>query len=291
MKNIFKISALASSALLALATPAIAKHHGEASEPATANHDAAMDAIINADIRDGDKARDKYRNPAKTLAFMGLTPEMNVGEYAPGGGWYSRVIAPYVAEKGKFTALYFDPKYLPYPEERKEAFRAQITAFPEKLSQWTGKSADSFSSFVTPNAPAEHNGSMDFIFIPRMMHNLMRWNIADSEIKAMRDLLKEEGKIGIVQHRAKADAPYALSDGNKGYMREADIIALMTINGFELVKSSEINANPKDSADYEGGVWTLPPSMRSSKDDADARAKYQAIGESDRMTLLFKKRP
>jgi predicted methyltransferase len=121
----------------------------------------------------------------------------------------------------------------------------------------------------------------------RMMHNLINWNIADSEIKAMRDLLKPDGLIGIEQHRAKADAPYSYTNGSKGYMREADIINFMEIHGFELVAKSEVNANPKDSANWPDGVWTLPPALRLK--DVD-RAKYEAIGETDRMTLLFKKR-
>jgi predicted methyltransferase len=115
--------------------------------------------------------------------------------------------------------------------------------------------------------------------------------VADHEIKALRSLLKDNGVIGIEQHRAKADAPYSYADGNMGYLRQADVVKFMEINGFEFVKSSEINANSKDTADHQAGVWTLPPALRLSKDDAASNAKYVAIGESDRMTLLFKKRP
>jgi predicted methyltransferase len=104
----------------------------------------------------------------------------------------------------------------------------------------------------------------------------------------MRDLLKPDGLLGIEQHRAKADAPYSYTNGSKGYMRETDIINFMEIHGFELVAKSEVNANPKDSANWPDGVWTLPPALRLK--DVD-RAKYEAIGETDRMTLLFKKRP
>jgi len=117
---------------------------------------------------------------------------------------------------------------------------------------------------------------------------MLRWNIADSEIKTMRALLKPGGMIGIEQHRAKPDAPYAYADGSKGYLRQSDVVRLMELNGFELVRASEINANPKDSADWPNGVWTLPPTYALKDQD---RAKYQAIGESDRMTLLFRKRP
>jgi len=94
--------------------------------------------------------------------------------------------------------------------------------------------------------------------------------------------------IGIEQHRARPDAPYAYADGSKGYLRQADVVRLMELNGFQLVRSSEINANPKDSANWPDGVWTLPPTLALKDRD---KAKYQAIGESDRMTLLFRKRP
>jgi len=118
-----------------------------------------------------------------------------------------------------------------------------------------------------------------------MMHNMLRFNIADSEIKAMRKLLKDGGMIGIVQHRAKASAPYSYTDGNKGYLRKADVIRFMEINGFELVAKSEANANSKDPANHPQGVWELPPSL------ATKREVLRAVGESDRMTLLFRKRP
>ena len=104
----------------------------------------------------------------------------------------------------------------------------------------------------------------------------------------MRELLKPDGMIGIEQHRAKPDAPYAYTDGSKGYLREADVIKFMEVNGFTYVGKSETNANKKDPANWEGGVWTLPPMMRGAKEEDKAR--LQAIGESDRMTLLFRKR-
>ena len=120
------------------------------------------------------------------------------------------------------------------------------------------------------------------------MRWLLRWNNADSEIKAMRDLLKPGGMIGIEQHRAKPNAPYSFTDGSKGYLREKDVIAFMEIHGFDYVGSSKANANPKDPADWPNGVWTLPPALRDAKEEDKAR--LTAIGESDRMTLLFRKR-
>jgi predicted methyltransferase len=288
VKNALTVSLLLASASLFAPAAAFAKHHEEAAPAIT---DPAMAAILNADIRKDDKARDIYRHPGQTLAFMGLAPGMTVGEYAPSGGWYTRVIAPYVAEKGKYVGLFFNPAPLPFPDEGKAKIRADAAAFAGEVAKWTGLPAEKFAGYTTDAFPEDLKGSMDFIFIPRMLHNMIRWNVADHEIKALRSLLKDNGMIGIEQHRAKADAPYSYTDGNMGYLRQADVVKFMEINGFELVKSAEINANSKDTADYETGVWTLPPALRTSKDDAASNAKYIAIGESDRMTLLFKKRP
>ena len=132
--------------------------------------------------------------------------------------------------------------------------------------------------------PEAEKGTFDRIIVARMMHNLLRWNIADSEVKAMRALLKDGGLLGIEQHRAKANAPFAYTDGSKGYLREADVIKFMEINGFNFVGKSAANANPRDTADYPEGVWELPPVLRTK------REALKAVGESDRMTLLFRKR-
>ena len=252
---------------------------------------ASLTKILMSETRKDDRARDQYRNPKETIHFLGLTPDMTVAEYAPGGGWYSRVIAPYVADNGKFIGIQFAPDPLPVSDEAKDRIRQFSATFPGKVAGWTGMDAAKFSGYLTSTIPEEMNGTVDMVFIPRMMHNLFNWNTAASEIKAMRMLLKDDGHIGIVQHRAKADAPYSYTDGSKGYLREADIVAFMEIHGFELAKKSEINANAKDPANHEKGVWTLPPRLSTSKEDAVAKAKYMAIGESDRMTLLFKKRP
>ncbi|APG62872.1 methyltransferase [Sphingorhabdus lutea] len=286
MKKSLTLSAalLAASAFVA---PAMAEHHGD-KEAVHEQLESPLDPILASDIRKDDMARDKYRHPKDTLVFFDIRPDMKVGEYAPGGGWYSRILGPLLAEKGQYVGLFFNPDNLPFSDEAKERTRAGAAKFPEDVAKWTGISADKFPTYTMDKVPAEAKGTMDRILIIRMMHNMLRWNMADSEIAAMRDLLKDDGMIGIVQHRAKADASYALSDGNKGYLREADVIKFMEVHGFELVNSSEVNANDKDTADYENGVWTLPPAF--AKKDVD-KEKYEAIGESDRMTLLFKKRP
>lgn len=281
------LTAMGAFTVLALATtmPATAKHH----EKGDAMHSGeALTAIVAHERRGDDKARDKYRNPVETLSFFGVKPTDTVVEYVPGGGWYSKILAPYVAEKGKYIGLTFAPDPLPFGDEAKERIRGFPTKFPGDVAGWTGMPAETFSAYTADNVPEDVMGTADFVIIPRMMHNLMRWNLADSEIKVMRSMLKDGGTLGIVQHRAKDDAPFSFADGNKGYLHTAAVVNFMEAHGFELVKQSEINANPKDTADYPKGVWTLPP--RYAEGDVD-KARYTAIGESDRMTLLFRKLP
>lgn len=249
---------------------------------------AELAAAVADARRDKDRPRDRYRRPAQTLAFFQVTPDMKVGEYAPGGEWYSRLLGLYLGPKGKLVGLYFNPASGAFGEAAQKGIREGAAKYPADVASFTGLPANRFAAMTLENVPVAEQGTFDRILIMRMVHNLMRWNIADSEIKAMRDLLKPDGMIGIEQHRAKPTAPYSYTDGSKGYLREQDVIALMEMNGFSLVGRSPANANPKDPANWPDGVWTLPPVLALKDKD---RAKYEAIGETDRMTLLFRKRP
>lgn len=245
-------------------------------------------AAMASPLRDKDRARDQYRRPAETLEFFQVTPDMKVGEYAPGGEWYSRLLGLYLGPKGKLVGLYFDPTSGAFNEKSQQGIRDGAAKYPADVAAASGQPAERFSAMTLEKLPDAEKGTFDRILVMRMMHNLMRWNIADREIKAMRELLKPDGMIGIEQHRAKPDAPYSYTDGSKGYLREADVIKFMEVNGFTFVGKSEANANKKDPANWPGGVWTLPPTMGGAK-EAD-KARLQAIGETDRMTLLFRKR-
>lgn len=249
---------------------------------------AEIAAAVASPLRDKDKARDQYRRPAETLEFFQVAPDMKVGEYAPGGEWYSRLLGLYLGPKGKLVGLYFDPTSGAFSEAAQKGIRDGAAKYPADVAAASGLPAERFSAMTLEKLPDAEKGTFDRILVMRMMHNLLRWNIADREIKAMRELLKPDGMIGIEQHRAKPDAPYSYSDGSKGYLREADVIKFMEVNGFTYVGKSEANANKKDPANWEGGVWTLPPMLRGAKEEDKAR--LQAIGESDRMTLLFRKR-
>lgn len=269
---------------LACVSPALAQHdHHQHGETHTAAIDPALAAALADARRADDRARDKWRNPGETLSFFGVTPEMKVGEYAPGGGWYSRLLGLYLRPPGKLVGLY----NMPAAAARQQAARDRAAKFPADVAGWSGQPADRFAAFTLDAAPESEKGTYDRVLVIRTLHNMLGAGSAASDFKAMGDLLKPGGMIGIVQHRARANAPDAMTDGSKGYLREANVIKFMGDNGFELVSKSDINANPADTANWPDGVWTLPPTL--TKGDVD-RARYQAIGESDRMTLLFRKR-
>jgi predicted methyltransferase len=273
------------SALFAASLPGLAALPACAAESASAAN--PIEAAVSAELRGEDKARDQYRHPIETLKFFQVEPGMVVAEYAADAGWYTRILAPLTVNSGRYVALGVSPTAAAFSEERKAQLAAYPANYPARAAKATGISADKIHAHVTNAAPAALNGTVDRILIFRMLHNMNRWGILGSELDAMHAMLKPGGMIGIEQHRAKADAPAAYVDGSKGYLKEADVIAMFQKHGFELVGKSEVNANPKDTADYPDGVWTLPPSFALKDQD---RAKYAAIGESDRMTLLFRKK-
>lgn len=248
--------------------------------------EAVLDLALAHPRRAADRGRDAWRHPAETLAFFRVRPGMTVVDYMPSGGWYTRILVPYLGEEGRYIAL--NPDVRTANERLRGMMGDMATTFPPKAAEWTGVPASRIAAFNSDSLPATLNGTADRVLIFREIHNLKRFGWLDSELATMRALLKPDGLLGVVQHRARADAPDAYADGSKGYLREKDVIAWIEARGFELVGKSEVNANRADPADHPAGVWTLPPNF--SQGDAD-RARYAAIGESDRMTLLFRKRP
>ena len=212
---------------------------------------------------------------------------MTVVDYMPSGGWWTRVLVPYLGATGRYIGI--NPDVNAQPDRMKQMFGNMAASFPAKAAEWTGAPAERIAAYNTDSLPATLNGTVDRVLIFREMHNLWRMNLLRSELLAMRRLLKDDGLLGIEQHRAKANAPAEYTDANKGYLREQDVIALVEAHGFALVGKSEINANKRDPANHPAGVWMLPPGFRGVA-EAD-KPNFQAIGESDRMTLLFRKRP
>lgn len=213
---------------------------------------------------------------------------MTVAEFAPGGGWYTRVLAPYMSGKGKYLAFNYDSGARDYDTRAQEA---RAKGWTERFSTSVGEmlGTDPVTAFEYDEVPEEVEGTVDRVVIFRSMHGLNINNLADDVIRTARKMLKDDGMVGVVQHRAPEGASWDdYVARQRGYLPQKVVIALFEANGFELVESSEINANPKDPANWERGVWTLPPVLATGEEDAK-RSEYLAIGESDRMTLLFKK--
>ncbi len=273
----------AGTALTLSAGPAAADAHTEAAAPDIAD-------VLAADFRDADRARDQYRRPAETLAFFGVEPTMTVAEYGPGGGWYTRVLAPYLMPAGKYIAFNANSDARTYRTRAQEArSKAWTETFKASFAEGMSVDADDVVAFETDEMPEDVAGTVDRVLIFRSMHGLNIGNNADEVLGAARMLLKDDGMVGVVQHRAPEGASYDdYGARQRGYMRKQDVVAIFEANGFELAAESEINANPADPANWERGVWTLPPVLATGEDD-ERRSEYLAIGESDRMTLLFKK--
>ena len=255
---------------------------------AAEDHAMSLEEVLAADMRDDDRARDQYRHPAETLQFFGVEPGMTVAEFGPGGGWYTRVLAPYLSHGGKYIAFDQDSDGRTY-RDRAQEVRAKgwTERFTQALGSMEGVNAANAAAFEIDEMPEGTEGTVDRVLIFRSMHGLNMSNSADDVLKAARRMLKDDGMVGVVQHRAPEGASYDdYGARQRGYMRTQDVIAIFEANGFELAAQSEINANPKDPADWEGGVWTMPPTL-SGDDAMDARTRN--LGESDRMTLLFKK--
>lgn len=279
------VSALALSLLLC---------SGLHAEESSAENEALRQAV---DARGAEaKARDEARNPYETLEFFKVEPGMTVAEASPGGGWYTEILANYLGPDGTLYGVNNpDQMWALYPNSTEEwrAERIASTAqFPKLVAEVTdnGIKAESFTfNTVPPNVV----GTVDRVLFMRALHGLNRFDdqigSRTQALAATRSMLKDDGMVGVVQHRAVPTDAESGTDGSRGYLEEADVIEFFEDAGFELVATAEINANPNDVPGPDDIVWRLPPSLATSRDDPELREQMQAIGESDRMTLLFKK--
>ena len=253
-------------------------------EQMSAHHAEMMTEILNSPWRtDANKARDVYRHPLETLTFFGVTPHSKVIEIWPGGGWYADILVPYATKHGSYAAAVNDPASV-----EKESSKAYYAKANKGLSDKFAANPEVFSKatmvLIDPAKPVlGEAGSADVVLTFRNVHNWRMANQQDGMFAAFFAVLKKGGTLGVVEHRANSDVA---DDDKSGYVSEAQVIALATAAGFKLEAKSEVNANAKDTKDYADGVWTLPPSYRLGEVD---KAKYTAIGESDRMTLKFVK--
>jgi predicted methyltransferase len=249
--------------------------------------DQSITQAVAGDWRSADnKSRDVYRHPAEALSFWGLKPGMTILELQPGGGWWTEILAPYAkANKGEFyvtAADLADPKL-------SEGARKGRTEFESKYADTGVYGKVNLVNWGASAAPPPA-GKFDFVLAARVFHGWMNGNTQDANLAKVFASLKPGGILAVEQHRGNPGAPPV----KDGYVTEQAVIDAATKAGFKLDGKSEINANPKDTKDHPFGVWTLPPVRQSSEgnkpvDPSFDRAKYDAIGESDRMTLRFVK--
>jgi predicted methyltransferase len=260
---------LAITAIAAVVTPVVAQ-----AKPASATQ-VALDAAVAAPSRTpANRARDAYRHPAETLAFFGIKPSDKIVELFPSGGWYTEILAPFVnAGKGFLIVA--------GPPGRGDA--AMATKLASDLSVYGRVTRARFPSTATE--PRIAPNSVDAVLTFRNIHNMVmgKTDTSEASFREMFAMLKPGGVLGIEEHRLPENMDSA-REKTSGYLKVSTIKALAAKAGFQFAGSSEVNANPRDTHDYPKGVWTLPPTY--SEGDVD-RAKYAAIGESDRMTLKF----
>ena len=276
-------STLLLAAALTLAVSACASTSLGGSVAATART-AALDAAVAGPWRTpANVARDGSRHPTQTLGFFGVDSNDTVVEITPGGGWYTEILAPYLRDDGRYVAAIVDPmasdagRQRDYQSKARTDFEAKLAVAPAQYDRVTLVA-------YAPKAPVfGAAGSADVVLTFRNVHNWRMGGQAEGMFKGFFAVLKPGGTLGVVEHRAKADVP---ADDKSGYVGQAQVIAMAQAAGFLLDGQSEVNANPKDTKNHPNGVWMLPPVNRH--DAADA-AKFKAIGESDRMTLRFRK--
>lgn len=240
-----------------------------------------LDRAIAGTHRDAaERARDVYRHPRETLLFFGLRPDLTVVEILPIGGWYTKIIAPVVQEHGRYIAA-MPPATAgnANSENSREAYLSILTAAPALLDK---VQVVDFSPGAKAMVP---DGSADMVLTFRNIHNWMSGGRAEAAFEDMYRALKPGGILGVTEHRGNESVPQD-PRARSGYVNQSYAIKMIESVGFRLVGTSEVNANPRDTKDYPAGVWTLPPTL--SQRDTD-RAKYLAIGESDRFTLKFVK--
>ena len=248
----------------------------------------SLEDVINDERRADNRGRDEWRHPLDTLSFFGIEPDMTLIEVLPAnGGWYTQILNPLTAEQGRLIGVTY-PDVLfrqmmgTWNEQTIERMGADITQMARYLDVEGVEPSQPIIGYTIDNIPDSENGQVDAALFFRAMHHLFRFDepLIDTALGEVYDALAPGGVVGVVQHRAPEDADSAFASGNNGYLKQSDVIAAFERAGFTFEEASEINANPNDLAD--GLVWRLPPTRTDNPETA-------AIGESDRMTIRFRK--
>ncbi|MFP4334508.1 MAG: class I SAM-dependent methyltransferase [Wenzhouxiangella sp.] len=251
---------------------------------ASATADDALKAVIaDPDRPAAQAARDDARNPYETLTFFGLRPDMTVVEISPSGGWYSEILGPYLKDEGQLIAAHWNLDGDNVPD----FYRRIRAGYEERIAD-----TERFGNIeIVPFDPPAltdlgEAGSADLVLTFRNVHSYKRAGTFGDVIEAAHAVLKPGGVFGVVSHRLPEDREQD-PEARSGYVKQSWVVEMAEARGFRLEAASEINANPRDTADHPSGVWSLPPSLREGDESAD---RFRAIGESDRFTLKFVKR-
>lgn len=234
---------------------------------------------------DANRARDHYRHPQQVLNFFAVKSTDTVVEIWPSGGWWTEILAPYLSECGEYIAAGFSLEANRTPNWRKNVQRQFNVAMQKDVERFANVQVTGLS--VPEDIDIRPAGGADMVLTFRNVHNWMNGDYAEQMFAVMFDALRPGGILGLVEHRALPGTSMEQML-KSGYVTEEHVITLAEAAGFKLLEKSEINANPKDTKNYPAGVWSLPPGLRLGEED---RAKYELIGESDRMTLKFQRPP
>ncbi len=274
--------------------PAPEEAQPSATETAQPSASEKLDAVLAAQP-EADKARYAARHPKETLEFFGVQPGMTVVDTLPGDVWYSGILLDYLGPQGKVIAADYSPEmwtqfgeYSPKPEEKAK----WTTDFAAKLEAKRGEDDAAVSAVHYGSIPDDLAGTADVVLVVRAIHHFMRLEDKGYLTQALEDMkkvLKPGGIVGVVAHRAPEQSADAWAKGDSGYVKQSAVVAAFEKAGFELVEASEINANPKDQPTEKDFVWRLPPTLATSQNDPELKAQMEAIGETDRMTLKFRK--
>lgn len=293
MKPSKLFSTFLATLILSLGTLSVQAAHHEDGE----KKHSGLDAVLEAQGDDA-KARYQYRNPKETLEFFGVKPGMKVAEALPGGGWYSKILLPYLGADGHLLGIDYAMEMWPHfggfaNEEFMEKRKTWAETWTEGAQPWRGDNGAAVSAATFATIPEDAAGTLDAILFIRALHNLARFEdkggYLTSAIDSAFTALKPGGIVGIVQHEAAEDRPDDWANGSNGYLKKSFVVGAMQAAGFELVAESNVNSNEKDQAGEGDVVWRLPPTLGGAKDDEELKAKMLAIGESNRMTLKFRK--
>ena len=245
------------------------------------------------------KARYQYRHPQETLEFVGIEPGMTIVEGLPGRGWYTKVLLPYLGSEGHLVGANYPLDLWPNFPFATEEFMAEMSQWLEKwpadAEEWRGDNGANIGAFWFGAMPEEMAGTADAVFFARVLHNVARFqdegkgDYLDMALADAYNALKPGGIFGVVQHHARDDMSDEWANGANGYLKKQFVIDQVVAAGFEFVAESDMNANDNDQPTEDDFVWRLPPTFATSREDEELKAQYVAVGESNRMTLKFRK--